>query len=111
MLKHPEMNIQIRTKVYIYIREACLFVCLFVCSDLEARLQDGFYPNLAWALWETSKYFFGFIPPRGGIILEKLKNPNFPQMAQDGGRNGIFLRYLLQHLLSIFLHFFKFGYF
>ncbi len=26
-------------------------------------------------------------PPRGGIIFQKLKNPTFPHMALDGGRN------------------------
>ena len=76
-------------KYSIYIKEAylsvCLFVCLFVCSDLAPKPLDGFQPNLAWAspwtLWVTSKYFFWVDPPRGGIILEKLKNPNFPHMA------------------------------
>ena len=61
----------------IYIKEECLSVCLFVCSDLEAKLLDGSQPNLAWAtswsMWVTSKYFFWVDPPRGGIILEKLK--------------------------------------
>ncbi len=44
----------------IYIKEVCLSVCLFVCSDLEAKLLDGSQPNLAWAthwyLWVTSIY-------------------------------------------------------
>ncbi len=77
--------------ISIYIKEACLSVCLFVCSDLEPKLLDGFQPNLAWStpwyLWVTSKYFFGLTTPRGGIILEKLKNPNFPHMALEGGRD------------------------
>ncbi len=50
--------------ISIYIKEACLSVCLFVCSDLEPKLLDGFQPNLAWStpwyLWVTSKCFFGF---------------------------------------------------
>ncbi len=33
------------------------------------------------------KILFWVDPARGGIILEKLKNPNFPHMAQDGRRN------------------------
>ncbi len=44
-------------------------VCLFVCSDLEPKLLEGYQPNVAWAspwtLWVTSKYFFGFSPPGG----------------------------------------------
>ncbi len=31
----------------IYIKERCLSVCLFVCSDLEPKLLDGSLPNLA----------------------------------------------------------------
>ncbi len=31
----------------IYIKEACLSVCLFVCSDLESKLLYGSQPNLA----------------------------------------------------------------
>ncbi len=62
----------------IYKREVS--VCLFVCSDLESKLLDGSQPNLAWTspwpLWVTSKYFFWVDPLQGGIILEKLKNPN-----------------------------------
>ena len=31
----------------------------------------------------------GLTSPKGDIILENLKNPNFPLMAQDGGRNPV----------------------
>ncbi len=52
-------------------------VCLSVCSNLEAKLLEGFQPNLGgtspWTLEVTSKFFFGFDFPGGGggIILEK----------------------------------------
>ncbi len=100
----------------IYIKEACLSVCLFVCSDLEPKLLDGFQPNLAWTspwtLWVTSKYFFWVDPPRGGIILEKLKKSKLPP---DGpGRSGILLRHLFRHLLRNLKKLFfggDFGYF
>ncbi len=58
--------------IYIYKRglSVCLSVCLFVCSDLELKLLDGFHPNLAWTspwtLWVTSKYFFFGLTPPGG---------------------------------------------
>ncbi len=57
--------------IYIYIKERCLSVCLFVCSDLAHKLLDGSQPNLAWAtlwyMWVTSKYlFWGVDPPREG---------------------------------------------
>ncbi len=88
-----------------------MFVCLFVCYHLEPKLLDGSSPKLAWTspltLRRSSKNFFGGDPPRGGIILEKLKNPNFPKWPRAGG--GILLRHLLRHLLRIF--FWKFGYF
>ncbi len=41
---------------------------------------------------------------RGGIILEKLKNPNFPKWPRAG--SGIRLRHLLQHLLRNIMNFF-----
>ena len=63
--------------ISIYIKEACLSVCLFVCSDLEPKLLDGFQPNLAWStpwyLWVTLKYFFGLTPPQGGYNFGKTK--------------------------------------
>ncbi len=73
--------------IFIYKGGLSMSPCLFVCSDLEPKLLDGFHPNLAWAtlwsMWVTSKYFSRLTPPppRGDIILEKLKNQNFPQMA------------------------------
>ena len=78
--------------IYIYKREVsvCLSVCLFVCSDLEPKLLEGFQPNLAWAtpwyLWVTSKYFFlGWPPPKGGYNFGKTsKKSKLPHMAQDG---------------------------
>ncbi len=58
-----------------------MFVCLSVClsvQGLAAKLLEGSPPNLAWTspwtLRMLSKNFFGGYPPRGGIILEKLKN-------------------------------------
>ena len=64
--------------IYIYIKERCLSVCLFVCSDLEHKLLDGSQPNLAWAtlwyMWVTSKYlFWGVDPPREGQNFWKTK--------------------------------------
>ncbi len=44
------------------------------------------------------KILFLVDPPRKGIILEKLKNPNFPQMAHMEG--GIFSRHYLLYLTS-----------
>ncbi len=62
--------------IYMYKRGVCLSVCLFVCLDLEAKLLDGYQPNLAWAthwyLWVSSKYFFGLTPP-GGYNFGKTK--------------------------------------
>ncbi len=89
----------INLHIYGIKRPVCLSVYLF---GLEPKLLDGFKPNLAWAtpfyLWVTSKYFFGLPPPRTGIILEKLKNPNFPHMVHMEG--GIFSRHYLLYLTS-----------
>ena len=64
-------------------------VCLSVCSNLEAKLLEGFQPNLGgtspWTLEVTSKFFFGFDFPRGGggIILEKLTKSNISLIVRD----------------------------
>ncbi len=47
---------------------------------------------------------FWVVPPRGGIILEKLKKSKLPPYGP--GRSGILLRHLLRHLLRIFSSFF-----
>ncbi len=77
-----------------------MFVCLFArFADLEPKLLDEFQPNLVWTspwtLWVTSKYFFGLTPPRGGIILEKLKK--IQTSPYGPGRSGILLRHLLRN--------------
>ena len=86
----------------------CLSVCLFVCSDLEPKLLDGFQPNLAWvtlrSLWVTSKYFFGLTPPGGVQFWKNSKHLTFPVWPRAGG--DILLRHLLRHLLRNFLSFF-----
>ena len=80
----------------IYIKERCLFVCLlvclFVCYHLEPKLLDGSPPKLAWTspltLRRSSKNFFGSDPPRGGIILEKLKKwESFPYCSEWNSLN------------------------
>ncbi len=74
-------------------------VCLFVCLDIEPKLLEGSQPNFAWVIlwymWETSKYFFGLTSQSGGIVLEKLKNPDFPHMARDKGWNPFAARFAL----------------
>ncbi len=35
------------------------------------------------------KTLFWIDSPKGSIILENFKNPNFPHMAQDGGQNPV----------------------
>ena len=74
--------------IYIYIYKRP--VCLFVCSDLEPNLLEGFQPNLAWTspwtLWVTLKYFLWVGPP-GGYNFGKTKISKLPHMAQDRGQN------------------------
>ncbi len=76
----------------IYMKEACLFVC----SDLEPKVLDGFQPNLAWstpwALWVASKYFFGLTPPGGEYNVRKNQKSKLSPHGQDGGRNPFVVR-------------------
>ncbi len=51
------------------------------------------------------KILFWVDPARGGIILEKLKNPNFPHMAQDGRRNPFAALPPPSFLLPPYIHF------
>ena len=80
----------------------CLFACLFgLIGAQTTRLiptKFGIEPPLVSV--GNLKILFWVDPPEGGIILEKLKNPNFPHMAQG----GILLRHLLRHLLRKFLN-------
>ncbi len=76
----------------IYIKEACLSVCLFVClfgfgAQTTGRIPTKFGMDLPLDPVGYLKTLFWVDSPQGGIILEKLKNLNFPHMAQDGGRH------------------------
>ncbi len=83
----------------LYVKEVCLSVCLSVCLDIEPKLLEGSQPNFAWVIlwymWETSKYFFGLTSQSGGIVLENLKNQDFPHMARDKGWNPFAARFAL----------------
>ena len=91
----------INITISIYIKERCLSVCLFgfgaqTTGWIPAKFGMG-HPlvpvgNLKILFWVDTP------PPRKGIILEKLKIPNFPHMAHMEG--GIFSRHYLPYLTS-----------
>ena len=66
----------------------CEYRCgLFVCSDLAPKPLDGSLPyviGLGLPLGPVGNleiFFFGLTHHGGGIILEKLKSPNFLHAA------------------------------
>ncbi len=72
----PFLNVIFPLPISIHIKERCLFVCLFV-TIWSPNYRMDLSQKLPWTspltLRRSSKNFFGGDPPRGGIILEKLK--------------------------------------
>ena len=89
------------TEIYMYKRglSVCL-VCLFVCSDFKPKLLDGsktkFGKGLPLDHVGNLKMLFWVDPPRGGIILEKLKKSKLFPYGPGRRVEGILLRHLLR---------------
>ncbi len=94
-----------RIYIYIYKREVsvCLSVCLFgFGAQTTGWIPTKFGMGLPLDPVGDLETLFWVDPPRGGIILEKLKNPNFSLMALAGGRNPCAASFA-----APFAHFFK----